>query len=150
MSNTNLSTVRRPTATLPSLVDQFFDDAFFQNWLRPGTEQQQQQAWFPAVDLSQTSEKFLVKVDLPGMTAKDIEVTVENQTLTLRGERKLEHSEEGETFNRVERVYGRFTRTFQLPSNVDAGKVAATFRDGVLFVEIPKTEAAKSRRIEVR
>jgi HSP20 family protein len=148
MANTNLSTTRR-TAAVPSLVDQFFDDAFFQNWMRP-TGEQQQQAWFPPVDLSQTTDKFMVKVDLPGMTAKDIEVTVENQTLTLRGERKLENSEEGETFNRVERVYGRFTRTFQLPSNVDAAKVSATFKDGVLFVEIPKSEAAKSRRIEIR
>jgi HSP20 family protein len=148
MTNTNLTT-RRPT-TVPSLVDQFFDDAFFQNWLRQGADQPQQQAWYPAVDLSQTPEKFMVKVDLPGLTSKDLEVTVENQTLTLRGERKLENTEEGETFNRVERMYGRFTRTFQLPSNVDASKVSATFRDGVLFVEIPKSEAAKSRRIEIR
>lgn len=141
-------TTRRPGLSRHNLVDQFFDDAFFQSFRRP--EAEGDQPWFPSVDLSQTADKFLVKVDLPGLTAKDIEVTVENQTLSLSGERKFEHAEENETFNRIERSYGRFTRTFQLPANVDAAKVGATFKDGVLHVEIPKAEAAKSRRIEIR
>jgi HSP20 family protein len=139
---------RRPAAPLPSVLEQFFDDSFFgPSWLQSRAEGRN--GWFPAVDLSQTPERFLIRVDLPGMTKQDIDVTIENQTLTLTGERRFEPGEEGETFNRVERSYGKFSRTFQLPNNVDASKVKAQFADGVLSVTIPKSEEGKSRRISI-
>jgi HSP20 family protein len=140
---------RRSNAPLGALVDQFFDDAFFTpNRLRRA-ENGGDGAWLPAVDLSQTPERFVVRVDLPGLKREDIDVTVENNTLTLRGERKFEQHEETESYNRIERVYGAFTRSFQLPNNVDSGKVKATFEDGVLTIDIPKTEEAKSKRVEI-
>ncbi|HVS14281.1 MAG TPA: Hsp20/alpha crystallin family protein [Thermoanaerobaculia bacterium] len=139
---------RRPASALPSVLEQFFDDSFFgPSWLQSRDESRN--GWFPAVDLSQTPERFLIKVDLPGMTKEDIDLTVENQTLTLTGERRFENSEESETFSRVERSYGKFSRTFQLPNNVDTVKVKAQFADGVLTVTIPKSEEGKSRTVSI-
>jgi HSP20 family protein len=140
---------RTPAVPTPNVWEQFFDDSFFgPSWLRTrGGEDRN--GWFPAVDLSQTADRFLIKVDLPGMQKDDIDLSVENQTLTVTGERRFDSTEEGETFNRIERTYGKFSRTFQLPSNVNAGKVKAAFADGVLTITIPKSEEAKSRKISI-
>jgi HSP20 family protein len=147
-SQTDTNLTRTPTVPLPNVLEQFFDDSFFgPSWLRPRAEQRG--GWFPSVDLSQTPDRFLIKVDLPGLEKDDIDVTVENQTLTLTGERRFDSSEEGETFNRIERSYGKFSRTFQLPSNVDSGNVEAAFAHGVLTITIPKSEEAKSRKISI-
>jgi len=105
--------------------------------------------WSPALDVTQDKENLYVKVELPGMKKEDIDISLHDGQLILSGERKEEKkSEEGETF-RSERFFGKFRRTIALPSEVDASGVKATYRDGILHVELPKAEEAKPKQIEV-
>jgi len=106
--------------------------------------------WIPAVDIYETdAHDVIIKAELPDMTREDIEVTVENDRLTLRGERKLPEGVKDEQFRRVERTYGAFTRSFTLPATVDASKVSAEYKHGVLTVKLPFREEAKPRTINV-
>src|SRR5688572_22185200 len=106
--------------------------------------------WIPAVDIYETdAHDVIIKAELPDMTREDIEVTVENDTLTLRGERKMPEGIKDEQFRRVERIYGAFTRSFTLPNTVDAAKVSAEYKHGVLTVKLPFREEAKPRTINV-
>lgn len=104
--------------------------------------------WVPPVDVAETQEKILVRAELPGMKQEDINIEFENGMLTLRGERKLE-KQEGVTWHRVERTYGAFSRSFTLPRTVDPEKIAATYREGVLEIEVPKREEAKPKQIKI-
>jgi HSP20 family protein len=106
--------------------------------------------WAPAVDVQETDKEYIVKADLPDVQKEDVKVGIEDGVLTLEGERKQEKEEKGKKFHRVERVYGKFVRRLALPMEVDAQKVAAEFKDGVLNVRMPKTEAAKPRAIDVK
>jgi HSP20 family protein len=145
-----MTSLIRQTYPLANLVDRFFDDSFYSPAMGGSRQADDNgRAWMPSVDLSQTENGYTVKADLPGMTKKDISLTVENNTLTLAGERSFEKKHESETYNRIERSFGRFSRSFGLPSNVDPTGVTANFKDGVLIVEIPKLEEAKSRQIEI-
>ena len=106
--------------------------------------------WVPAVDIYETDgHDLIIKAELPDMTREDIEVTVENDTLTLRGTRKPPADVKQEQFRRVERNYGAFNRAFTLPNTVDAGKVSAEYKNGVLTVKLPFREEAKPRTINV-
>src|SRR5262245_11345832 len=106
--------------------------------------------WTPPVDIYQSGEHELVlKAELPDMTREDIDITVENGTLTIKGEKKLSSDVKEEQFHRLERRYGTFTRTFSLPQTVDTGKVAADYRHGVLTVRLPLRDEAKPRQIKV-
>jgi HSP20 family protein len=106
--------------------------------------------WFPAVDIYETSNHDLVvKAELPDMTREDIEVTVENNTLTFKGTKKFPADVKEEQFRRVERSYGTFSRSFTLPNTVDASKVSAEYKNGVLTVKLPFREEAKPRTISV-
>jgi HSP20 family protein len=106
--------------------------------------------WAPAVDIKEEPGRFVIHADIPGVDPKDIEVTLEHGTLTIRGERKLERSDGGEDrYRRVERVHGSFYRRFSLPDTADAEKVQATGRNGVLEIVIPKQAAVQPKRIEV-
>ncbi|KAB2935559.1 MAG: Hsp20/alpha crystallin family protein [Candidatus Contendobacter sp.] len=105
--------------------------------------------WMPAVDIREEPNQFVIHADLPGVELKDIEVTLENGVLTLKGQRASEKKEETEQYRRVERVRGTFLRRFSLPDVADADKVAAKCKDGVLEVIVPKREAAQPRRITV-
>ena len=105
-------------------------------------------AWAPAVDVAETQEKILVRAEVPGMKQEDIGIEFDNGILTLRGERKLEKSE-GVTWHRVERIYGNFSRSFTLPRTVDPEKISASYRDGILEVDVPKREEAKPRHIKI-
>jgi HSP20 family protein len=106
--------------------------------------------WLPPVDIFETTGRdFVIKVELPDVNREDVEVTVENNTLTLRGEKKLPADVKEEQFRRIERRYGNFTRSFTLPNTVDASKVSAEFRNGVLTVKLPFKEEAKPRTINV-
>jgi HSP20 family protein len=105
-------------------------------------------SWSPAVDIYEDQDAIMLEADLPGMKPGDFELSVENYTLTLRGERKLEKRTEGD-YHRVERSYGSFTRTFTLPSTVNVEQVHAEFKDGVLRVSLPKREEVKPRQIQV-
>jgi len=105
--------------------------------------------WNPRVDIAETQDSIVLEADLPGMKPGDFELSVENYTLTLRGERKFEKKTEGENYHRVERSYGSFTRTFTLPSTVNLETVNAEFNDGVLKVTLEKREEVKPRQIKV-
>jgi HSP20 family protein len=105
--------------------------------------------WTPAVDIRETENELVLKADLPEMKLEDLDIRLENGTLTLKGERKFEKKEEDRGYHRIERSYGSFVRAFSLPEYVDAEKVAADYKDGVLTVTIPKKEVAKPRAIKV-
>jgi HSP20 family protein len=106
--------------------------------------------WVPPVDIFQSGDKELVlKAELPDMSREDIDITVENGTLTIKGEKKLASDVSEEQFHHIERRYGTFSRSFSLPQTVDTGKVAAEYRNGVLTVRLPLREEAKPRQIKV-
>jgi HSP20 family protein len=107
-------------------------------------------AWSPAVDVYETEQREVVlKADLPGLKREDIQVTFENQTLTVRGERRHDDGVQDEAYHRMERVYGPFSRSFTLPATVDTGRVRADYRDGVLTVTLPMREEMRPRQIQV-
>ncbi|WP_319576234.1 Hsp20/alpha crystallin family protein [uncultured Desulfobacter sp.] len=106
--------------------------------------------WAPRVDIAETDKAFEIKAEIPDVNKEDVKVTVDNGVLTIRGERKQEKEEKGKKFHRVERYYGIFTRSFTLPDNVDETKVKASFKDGMLNLQIPKSEEAKPKAIEVK
>lgn len=105
--------------------------------------------WTPNVDIFETENQIVLEAELPGMKRDDFEVSIENNVITLKGERRFEKEDEGDNYHRVERAYGAFTRSFSLPRTVSAEGTAADFRNGVLKVTLPKREEAKARRIEV-
>lgn len=105
--------------------------------------------WSPAVDILETEDVLTLKADLPDVNIDDIDIRVENNTLTLRGHRKFEKDEKVKGFHRIERSYGEFIRSFAIPNTVDAEKVAAEYRNGVLNISLPKKEAAKPRQVKV-
>jgi len=107
-------------------------------------------SWTPAVDIFETEAHDLVlKAELPGMNREDIEVTVENNTLILKGQKKFEAEVKEENYRRIERAYGQFHRSFTLPNTVNTGKVSADYRNGVLTVKLPFREEAKPRSINI-
>ena len=106
--------------------------------------------WSPQVDIAETDKEFVIKAEIPEVKKEDVKVTVENVVLTIRGERKQETEEKGKKFHRVERHYGSFTRSFTLPDNVDAANIKASFKDGMLGLQIQKTAEAKPKSIEVK
>lgn len=107
-------------------------------------------AWTPAVDIMEEKDRFLISVDVAGVDPKNIDVTMENGVLTIRGERKLETDVKVSGFRRLERTHGTFYRRFSLPDCADADNISANCKNGVLTVTAPKTEAVNPRRIEVK
>jgi HSP20 family protein len=106
--------------------------------------------WVPAVDIYQTGDhEVVLKAELPDMSREDIDISVENATLTIRGEKKFASDVKEESFHRIERRYGTFSRSFSLPQTVDTAKVGAEYRNGVLTVRLPLREEAKPRQIKV-
>jgi HSP20 family protein len=106
-------------------------------------------AWSPSVDIYEDKDRLIVEAELPGMSRDDFELTVENNVLTLKGERKFEKKTEGDNYHRVERSYGSFTRQFTLPQTVTSDGATADFENGVLRVALPKREETKARKIEI-
>jgi HSP20 family protein len=106
--------------------------------------------WAPAVDVQETDGEYLIKADLPEVKKEDVHVELQDGMLCLRGERRQEKEEKRKKFHRIERAYGQFERRLALPSEVDAQKVAAEFKDGVLKVHLPKSASAKPKAIEVK
>jgi HSP20 family protein len=107
-------------------------------------------AMAPALDMSETDMAVDVRMDLPGITAKDIDIQVNGNLLTVSGERKEEKEEKGKTFHRVERSYGNFSRTVTLPCAVNESEVAAEYKEGVLTIKLPKAEESKAHKIKVK
>jgi len=106
--------------------------------------------WTPSVDISEDDKEYLVKADLPEVKREDVKVTVEDNVLTITGERKFEKEEKDKKYHRIERSYGSFLRSFTLPDGADGSKVIADFTDGVLKVHLPKSEKAKPKAVEVK
>jgi len=106
--------------------------------------------WTPQVDVFESSEAITLKVELPEVNAKDVEVQIEGNALTLRGERSLENADSRESYHRIERSYGPFSRTFTVPSTVDTENVRAECRDGVLRITLPKKAETKPKQIKVQ
>ncbi|HUE00921.1 MAG TPA: Hsp20/alpha crystallin family protein [Bryobacteraceae bacterium] len=123
----------------------FFEDAFN----RLLSEPRAGRPWSPAVDIFETEDDLVLKADVPEVELKDIDVRVENHTLTLSGERKFENEDSNKGYHRIERSYGQFTRSFTLPSTVDTEKVGAEYHNGVLTVKLPKKAAAKPRQVKI-
>jgi HSP20 family protein len=107
-------------------------------------------AWVPAINILEREDAIVIQADLPGLNAEDVEVTVENSTLTIRGERRLDEAREGETYHRVERLYGMFERTFNLPNSVDTTKIEARFKNGEMNLTLPKREESKPRSVKIK
>lgn len=105
--------------------------------------------WSPAVDIVETENDLVLKADLPEVDPKAVEIQIENGTLTLKGERKFEQQSNGRGYHRIERAYGSFVRAFSLPDSIDADKVKADYRAGVLTVTLPKKEVAKPKSVKV-
>ncbi len=124
----------------------------FDRWVDQFGNRELTASWLPPVDVRETGEHLQVDVELPGMTADDVDVRVENSVLTVRGEKKseLQEGKEGSDYHLIERRYGRFERSFTLPRTVDAERVEAHFDNGVLTITLPKAETAKPRQIQIR
>lgn len=106
--------------------------------------------WVPACDIYETEKEIVVKAEIPGLKKENVTVSIENNVLMIKGERKFEEEVKKENFHRVERSYGEFLRSFTLPTFIDANKILAEFKDGLLVVTLPKREEAKAKQIEVK
>src|SRR5215467_10772515 len=106
-------------------------------------------SWSPSVDIFETEGEIVVKSELPGMDRKDITLHLENNVLTLRGERKFEKETKEENYHRIERSYGNFSRSFSIPATVEEEKIRADYKDGVLKIVLPKKEQAKAKQIKI-
>jgi len=124
-----------------------FFDGFLDEFGLP--EMADEKQWLPKVDVSETDDHVIVKAEVPGMDKKDINVTMSDGILTIRGEKKQEKEEEKENYRFVERRYGSFSRSLRVPNGVDGNKIEAGYKDGVLKVVIPKSGSEKSRKIEI-
>ncbi len=156
---TKASIVRRYPRTSNALTrDPFLSnvDSLFNDFLRTGSlfgrsiGEGLRDAWVPAVDVQETDKSFVFTAELPGLTKDDVEITLEDNLLTISGERTLDEKEQGDTYHRIERAYGKFARSFSLPAQVDNSKVDAKFDHGLLKIEIPKSEQAQPRKIEIK
>ena len=134
----------RGASTLQDQINRLFNDVFE----RPG-EGSNLTSWAPAVDIFETEHELVVKADLPDIDPKDLDIRVENNILTIRGERKFEKKVNEDNYLRVERAYGTFSRSFTLANTVNADAIKAEYQNGVLTLTIPKREEAKPKQIKV-
>ena len=126
-------------------MNRIFDD-FTRRPFRIGLRES---GWNPSVDIAETNEEIVVKAELPGMTKEDVNISITDNILTLKGEKKQEKEVKEENYHRIERSYGSFQRSFTLPVKIQHEKVKATFKDGVLNISIPKAEEVKPKQIEI-
>jgi HSP20 family protein len=132
---------------MQSRLNRFFGDTPF---LRTGDDGMSFSGWSPAVDLQETDNEYLIKADLPDVKKEDVKVELLDGAVTIEGERQQEKEEKGKKFHKIEREYGKFLRRFSLPTEVDASKVQAEFKNGVLNVHLPKSATAKPKAIDVK
>lgn len=141
----------RPAGDLLGIRDEMnrlFDD-FFGSLSERSGETAAEGMWMPAVDISETEHDLVVTAELPGVKKDDVKLSVQDNTLTIKGEKKQEKETKEENYHRVERTYGAFQRTFTLPAFVNSSKIKASFKDGVLKVRLPKREEAKAKEIPI-
>ncbi|MCS3704574.1 Hsp20/alpha crystallin family protein [Salinibacter ruber] len=141
-------TRRTPNRTVRDLQREV--DSIFDRFFGRGGDDDTSTVWAPRTDLSETDDAFRIRLDVPGMTKDDIAINLQNNTLTVSGERSSERQEDGEEYVRVERAFGTFHRTFTLPDAVDPDRVEATYDEGVLTINVPKTEKSTRRQIEIQ
>jgi HSP20 family protein len=122
------------------IIDEFFNDAVATR----------RSTFAPSIDISETEKQFMIDVELPGMEKKDIDINLENGRLTISGERKFESEENGRQYHRVESHYGSFTRSFQLPDNVNDDSIVASYKDGILSITIDKSEEKMKKQIKIK
>ena len=134
----------RGASTLQDQINRLFADAF-----ERGNGESNLTAWAPAVDISENEHELVVKADLPGVDPKDLDIRVENNVLTIRGERKFEKKVDQDNYLRVERTYGAFSRSFSLANTVNPEGIKADYQNGVLTLVVPKREEAKPKQIKV-
>ena len=132
-----------------NLFNQFNDEVnrYF-SMTRAGAANQEHD-WMPAVDIREEANRYLLTADIPGVDRENVEITLEEEVLTVKGERSTETDDSGEGYRRRERTYGTFMRQFTLPETVDTGSISATVKDGVLEIEIPKQDKPEPRKITV-
>lgn len=138
----------RELTSLQSEMNRLFT-SFFDEPTQTGGNGGAMRRWIPAMDLVETDEHFVLRADLPGLGEDDVSIEMEDNVLTVSGERKAEHEDRKEGYYRVERAYGSFARSLTLPEGVDADAVAASFDKGVLEVRIPKPEERKPRKVAI-
>ena len=136
----------RDLAILQDRMNRLFNEAHSP---RQSDDLMSRGTWTPAVDIYEVDGALVLKAELPDMRREDIDVSVENNTLTIRGERKLDHEIKQESFHRIERAYGGFVRSFSLPHTVDATKIGAEYKNGMLTVKLPVRDDAKPRTINI-
>ena len=125
-------------------------DRMFESLLPRGNGDSEQAVWAPRVDLAETDHAYFIHLDVPGMKKDEFEVSFQDGSLTVSGERKHLETEDSRSLVRVERRYGRFYRSFDLPKSVDSSKIEASYIDGVLTIEVPKAEESKPRTVQVK
>jgi HSP20 family protein len=138
-----------PFRELRSLQDEV-NRVFNTGFNRGGDNEMMRGAWSPSVDIYENKDNIVLEAELPGMKPEDVNISIENNVLTVHGERKFEKKDDKDNFHRVERSYGSFTRSFTLPPTVSAENVDAEFENGILRLTMAKREEAKPRRIEIK
>ncbi len=128
-------------------IDSLFD-RFFEGW--PFETLKGDGQWIPSIDLSETNKEYIVRAEIPGVDPNDFDISLNNNVLTIKGERKHEKETKDEDFHRIERAYGSFTRAIQLPGEVDEDKVKANYKNGVLEIILPKTKEEAVKKIPVK
>jgi HSP20 family protein len=114
------------------------------------TGEAREAAWVPAIDVAETQDRFVITAELPGVEPDDVDISVENSVLTLRGDRRFYRETKEDDFHRIERRFGSFARSITLPSTADPERIRASFDGGVLTIEVPKKEEAKPRKIQIK
>ena len=135
-----------PGYSLQQRLNRLFEETF----LPMGVEPFSMGGWSPSCDIYETENEIVVKAEIPGVKKEDVKLSMQDNVLTLSGERKFEEETKKENYVRVERGYGSFTRSFTLPPFVDATKIGAEFKDGLLEVKLPKLEQAKPKEVEIK
>ena len=135
---------------LSQRMERLFDEMLGHGLSQASDERRLRGSWVPAINILEREDAVVITADLPGLEAEDVDITVEEGTLSIRGERKLEEAAEGETIHRVERLYGSFERTFTLPNSVDVEKIEARSANGEMVLTLPKREESKPRSVKIK
>ena len=138
----------RDLLSLQDRMNRLFDESV-RGMSRGGEEEWTQGSWAPAIDIYEQGNQVVLKAELPGVDPKNVDIHIENNTLTLRGERRFDNEVTRESYHRIERAYGAFSRSFTLPATVDTAAVKADYKDGVLQVVLPRKEEAKPKQITI-
>ncbi len=137
-----------PMRELMSMHDQL--GRLFEGYGTPPSDHETEYGtWAPAVDLKEEDKRYVIQADMPGVKKEDIEINLENNVLSIRGERKFEGEVKKETYHRIERAYGKFVRSFTLPARVAADRISATQKNGTLEIIVPKAEESLPKKIEI-